>query len=245
MRRTLFIFLAIAVAFFSLGADFRPAQAEPIGLKPVERVVIDPGHGGANRGVVGVGGLAESRLTLAVARQLKVVIETELNLKVTLTRTTDEDVPLYDRTAAGNRVRGDVFLSLHAGGSARQAAMGVRVYCQAYTLQRGVDLSVAMPASGRPVPWDLAQAPYLSVSRRLAEEMSQALAGQIQAENRPVTGLPLAVLGGAAFPAVLVEVGYLSNPEEERRLMSQAYRDLVVRGLVNGLKAYMSWLQTQ
>jgi len=244
VKRTVVIFLAIAVAFFSLGPVFREAGAETVVLRPVERVVIDPGHGGADHGVVGLGGLTESRLTIAVARQLKSVLETELGLKVSLTRQSDEDVSLYGRTATGNRVRGDVFLSLHAGGGVQPAVFGVRVYGHDYKLEQGVNLS-SLPAAGQPMPWDLAQAPYLGASRRLAEEMNKALAGALQAESRPVTGLPLAVLSGAAFPAVLVEVGYLSNPDEERRLMDQAYRDVIVRGLVNGLRAYMAWVQKQ
>jgi len=244
VKRTVLIFLAITVAFFTFGPVFHEAGAESVALRPVERVVIDPGHGGDNRGTMGIGGLTESRLTIALARQLKSVLETELGLKVSLTRQSDEDVPLYDRTATGNRVRGDVFLSLHAGGGVQPSISGVRVYCQDYKLQQGVNLST-LPAAGQPVPWDLAQAPYLGASRRLAEELSKALAGTLQSESRPVTGLPLTVLGGVAFPAVLVEVGYLSNPEEERRLMDQAYRDQIVRGLVNGLRAYMAWVQKQ
>jgi len=210
----------------------------------VERVVIDPGHGGKDIGVKGPAGLTESRLAMALARQLKVVLEDELGVQVFLTRNGDENPSLYERTALVNRVRGHLFISLHASGAASRTRSGFGVFFQDYSLQKELAdrASLKQPAPGQPVEWALAQGPFLISSRRLAGEISRAISEVLRVKSREAVGLPLTVLGGAARPAVLVEVGYLTNPEEERRLLSQAYRDAVVRALVQGIQSYRAWV---
>ena len=212
-----------------------------------QRVIIDPGHGGDDKGVIGPAGLSESRLTLALARQLKVLLEEEGDTKVFLTRDGDENPSLSERTALVNRVRGHVFISLHAGGMPQQARSGFGVYFQDYSLQPGLTerLSTNYPGEDQPIEWALAQGPYILSSRRMAGEINQALSDALRIRSQGVVGLPLPVLAGAARPAVLVEVGYLTNPEEERRLLSQSYRDAVVAALIKGLRSYQAWVRTR
>lgn len=243
------IFLALT-AFCYASSPVAAQEAERLQgqvSETVERVVIDPGHGGEDTGVIGPTGLTESRLTLALARQLKMVLEDELGVRVFLTRTGDENPSLAERTAVVNRVKGHLFLSLHAGGAAQRAQSGFGVFFQDYSLQEGLAdrVSLKPPAPGQPVEWALAQSPFIISSRRLAGEVNQALSEVLRIRSREVLGLPLSVLAGAARPAVLVEVGYLTNPEEERRLLSQAYRDAITRALVKGLQSYQNWVRSR
>lgn len=223
-------------------AGSRLEQSSPATLR---LVVIDPGHGGKDRGVIGPGGLAESRLTLALARRLKVALEIDLGAKVFLTREEDQNPGLAERTALANHLKADLFLSLHAGGAASGTQSGFDVLFQDYSLQAGLDnlVSSAGPETDTPPLWSLAQAPYTGPSQRLARELTQALSEVLRIKRRGPGGMPLAVLAGAAQPAVLIELGCLTNPEEERRLKSQAYRDALTRAIVRGVKSWQVWLR--
>jgi len=249
VRGYFLIFLVITASLCGasplLAKEANQAQA-PLS-EAVERIVIDPGHGGEDIGVKGPAGLTESRLTLALARQLKLVLEDELGVRVFLTRTGDENPSLYERTALVNRVRGHIFISLHASGAANRTQSGFGVFFQDYSLQQGLAsrVSLKQPLPGQPVEWALAQGPFLISSRRLAGEISQAMSQVLSTKSRAAVGLPLAVLAGTAHPAVIVEVGCLTNPEEERRLLSQAYRDAVAQALVQGIQSYRNWVRSR
>ena len=212
----------------------------------LQRIVIDPGHGGDNHGVVGTGGLRESRLVLELARQWETVLEKELGVQVYLTRQ-EGDPPLEERTAVANRYGADVFISLHSGGSLTKQVPGYALFVQDYYLEAGVahQVSLADLNPEGPTEWHLAQAPWTKRSLRLAEEIDQALSEVLRVRKQGVTGLPLAVLAGAGQPAILLELGPLGNPEQERRLKTQGYRDALTRAIVTGLKSWRQWLNGQ
>lgn len=218
-----------------------PAPLDPISEPLWERVVIDPGHGGDDLGVVGPGGFTESAFTLALARQLKNALETEFGVQAVLTRDEGQNPDVSERTAVANRMRADLFISLHAGGAYHPSWSGYDVLYQDYRLQVGLidPTPPAGDAPDAPVSWDLAQAPHLDASRRLARELDRALGDVLRVKSRGPSGLPLAVLAGADRPAVLLELGYLTNPEDERRLKSQGYRDALTRAILNGIKAWL------
>lgn len=215
------------------------AIAQP-SVSGADRVVIDPGHGGADQGVRGPEGYSEAQLTLALARQLAVLINEQLGLAVTLTRDDERSNPTpEERAGLINNIRPVVFVSLHAGGGLDPVETGFAVFFQDYNLVQGLRPPRAQGAG--PVAWDTAQGPYLLLSRRLASLMSQSFALNLRQRGRGVLGLPSAVLAGAGRPGVIVEVGCLTNPVEERRLRSQPYRDAVARAVVEGLKKYLDW----
>lgn len=236
-----------ALTVLSLPALLPAAQSMIPLAETVERIVIDPGHGGDDEGVKGPTGLTESRLTLALARQLKIKLEDELGVRVFLTRQEGENPSLSERTALANRVRAHLFISLHAGEAFARSRFGFGVFFQDYSLQEGLadQVSLSRPDPGKTAEWPLAQAPFVLSSRRLAGEINQAIIDVLRIKSQEVVGLPLAILAGAARPAVLIEVGYLSNPQEERRLLSQAYRDAVTKALVKGLNAYQQWVKSR
>jgi N-acetylmuramoyl-L-alanine amidase len=231
--------LAAVIALFALAGP-AAAQTTPGPTPLLQRVVIDPGHGGADEGVVAPDGLTESRLTMALAQGLKAALEEELALTVYLTREPGQNPPLVERTALANGMRADVFLSLHAGGASSPQWSGFGVFVQDYARQAGLaDHLAATSGLDRPAaPWPLAQARHLGESRRLAEEVDAALSEVLRRKSLGPQGAPLAVLAGADQAAVLVEVGYLTNPEEARRLKSSGYRDALIEALVRGLSIW-------
>lgn len=240
-KKIIWVVLALLLASLPAGTAGIAQGAEP--AAGIWRVVVDPGHGGNDHGVVGATGLTEARLTMALARQLKVVLEENPRIRVFLTRKVNENPTVHERTAVVNRIKGQVFISLHAGGIPLRSKSGFSVYYQDYSLQKGLanKVSLSLPKPGKMIDWDMAQGPYLIQSRRFGSDMAQALKAVLRVKGQTTTGLPLAILAGAGRPAIMVEVGYLTNPKEERRLKSQSYRDALIRALVKGIGSYRQW----
>jgi N-acetylmuramoyl-L-alanine amidase len=184
-----------------------PAAVRP----PV--VVVDPGHGGSDVGVRGRQGLVEKDCVLALALALQKALAPAY--RVALTRSGDQQVDLDLRPALANRLAAAVFVSLHAGGSFLHGPRGATIYFYK-EVQDGDDPPAGAPFGQEERPrWERLQQRHLASSRALAKALLNALSGVAEVA---VVGAPLAVLAGADLPAVLVEVGYLTNPSEARRL---------------------------
>jgi N-acetylmuramoyl-L-alanine amidase len=238
-----------------------PAPAAPVDPLPIpapsaglRTVVIDPGHGGDEPGARGSGGALEKDITLQVARRLRTMIESRLGLRVFLTRDDDRTMSLDDRAAYANSQKADVFLSIHANAALRPAMKGAEVFYlsvdRADADGQGLDSSSELlPALGggtRTIDftlWETAQARYLERSSSLAGMVEQALRGRVEMSPRPVQQAPFRVLVGATMPAVLVEMGYLSNTEQERALTSGAYQDQVAQGLFDAITQFRTAIE--
>jgi N-acetylmuramoyl-L-alanine amidase len=236
-----------------------PAPAPPVDPLPMpapsaglRTVVIDPGHGGNEHGTRGSGGALEKDITLQVARRLRTMIESRLGLRVFLTRDDDRTMSLDDRAAYANSQRADVFLSIHANAALRPAMAGAEVF------YLSVDREVAsgfgssserLPALGggtRTIDftlWETAQTRHLERSSILAGMVEQALRSRVTMSPRPVQQAPFRVLVGATMPAVLVEMGYLSNTEQERALTSEAYQDQLAQGLFDAIMQFRAHIE--
>ena len=221
----------------------QPEQWSPT----LARVVIDPGHGGDDKGVVGPAGWPESELTWTLAIQLKDALEKELGIEVTLSREKDKNPSLVERTTLGNRFKADVFLSIHAGGSLSPEQSGYNVFFQGYGFQAGlgdrVERTDRLP--GQTQQWTLAQARHLPEAQKLAQELDQSISEVLRTKSMGPKGIPLVVLAGANQPAVMIEVGKLTNAEEERRLMDQGYREELTRAIVQGFRSWQYWRKWQ
>ncbi len=229
-----------------------PSQGPSTGLRTV---VIDPGHGGEELGTQGAKGTLEKDITLSVARRLRTLIESRLGAKVFLTREDDRTLSLDDRSAFANNHQADVFLSIHANSAVRPALKGAEVYfltverADAEARKRAGDNAVTLPALGGGsreidlILWETAQARYLEQSSALAGFIEQALAGRIEMSPRAVQQAPFRVLVGANMPAALVEIGYLSNAEQETLLASGAYQDQVAQALLDALTKFRGFLE--
>lgn len=234
-----------------------PAPTDPVPLPaPVaglRTVVIDPGHGGEESGARGAGGAIEKDITLQVARRLRTMIEGRLGLRVFLTREDDRRMSLDDRSAYANSQKADAFISIHVNAALHPAMRGAEVYYlsidQSAADAGGSDTSDVLPAIGggtRTIDvllWESAQARYLEQSSRLANLAEQSLRGRVEMSPRAVQQAPFRVLVGATMPAVLVEIGYLSNPEQEKALSSGAYQDQVAQSLFDALVRFRAQVE--
>jgi N-acetylmuramoyl-L-alanine amidase len=240
---------AVAVAPPSTPPSPAAAVVEPGGVRTV---VIDPGHGGEEVGAKGPAGTLEKDVTLSIARKLRAAIANSLGLQAFLTRDRDEEIALDERAAVANNYKADLFVSIHANASRSLGAKGSEVYFLTY--HPGDDEGRRMAAleggaftPGTPAPasgdlalilWDMAQAEHLEESSALASRIQEELAEVTGSQGRGVKQAPFRVLVGAAMPAVLVEVAFISNAEEERLLVSEAYQAKVVAALVRGISRY-------
>jgi N-acetylmuramoyl-L-alanine amidase len=233
--------LIISLVFTGVIAD---ASAEKIGLKNSKGIVVlDPGHGGNDYGVRGAGDRYEKVAALNLARMISDRL-TKLGYHVVLTRTDDYGVDLSDRTAVANHIGADLFISLHAGGSFLQSVGGTSVY---YFKEASASApEVAKPAYGTvdedepAIPWDQLQTKYLASSMALAEVMHKRMLEITQDPGSSVQGAPLLVLKGADMPAVLIEFGYLTNPNEGKALSDDDYLNLLAKAMSRGIESFLS-----
>jgi len=224
-----------------------PAVAELTPPRQIRAIAIDPGHGGEDTGSKGPEGNLEKDVTLSVARRLQSAIENQLGLDVVLTRTDDTAVSLDARAAIANNNRADLFISLHANASARATAAGAEVFYLSLA-EYGEETSEAVGVGGQSVPvagggtrvldvvpWDIAQLRFVDESARLAQTVTQELAGRVPMSPRGLQQAPFRVLVGANMPAVLVEMGFLSNPEQETQLTSPGFQRAIASGLLRSI----------
>ncbi|MDH4066848.1 MAG: N-acetylmuramoyl-L-alanine amidase [Acidobacteriota bacterium] len=216
----------------------------------VRTVILDPGHGGADPGAKAGDGEFEKDLTLALAKRLETRLEQALNLRVVLTRDHDADLPLDSRSALANQYKGDLFISLHLNSSPNSAARGAETYFSSVDASDSeAERMAVIENAGDPLYslhlmlWDLAQSRYLGQSQSLAGLVQAELNEELNLRNRGVKQAPFRVLLGAAMPAVLVELGFLSNPLEKAKLEDAAYRSALVEALVRAVSRYKAAIE--
>ncbi|NQW03953.1 MAG: N-acetylmuramoyl-L-alanine amidase [Acidobacteria bacterium] len=220
--------------------DFGASLPAPDLSNTVRTVVLDPGHGGSDVGRRSQDGLEEKSITLAVAQRLKAVLESRLGVRVLLTRDTDVEVAIDRRAALANNNKADVFISLHANGSPSQSLRGWQVQSldpadyggapNPGSTPETASLSVPVVAGGTrlitAVPWHLAQIPHTRQSATLAQVMATHLSeAGLPSQPTPVVQAPLRVLVGANMPAVLIELGLLSNAQDAALLGDAQFQD--------------------
>jgi N-acetylmuramoyl-L-alanine amidase len=202
-------------------------------------VVLDPGHGGHDRGAVGPSGLAEKDVTLVLAKKIRDTLTG--NHKVFLTREGDYWLDIERRTAVANHCRADVFISLHAGGSLYHGAHGVAVFYYGAETAQGFFPEPAPPVGdgGQALPpWDQLQPKHTAQSRRLANLIKDQLIARLNPADRGVQKVPCLVLTGVDMPAVLVEIGYVTHPSEEKMLKDSESVSAVAEAIGQGIRAF-------
>lgn len=231
------------------------ASLPPSAATGVRTVVLDPGHGGEELGAQGPRGSLEKEITLAVARRLRTLIESRLGMRVFLTREDDRTVSHDDRSAFANNHQADLFLSIHANAAVRPNIKGAEVYylsverADAEARKRAEDAAVVLPALGGGtraidlILWETAQARYLEQSASLANAIEQSLRARVEMSARAVQQAPFRVLVGANMPAALVEIGYVSNPDQEQQLTSADYQAKVAEALLDAITRFRAQLE--
>jgi N-acetylmuramoyl-L-alanine amidase len=224
------------------------------GLK-LGRVVIDAGHGGKDTGTIGPNGLMEKELVLDVALRLGRLITEKLGSEVVYTRSSDTFIPLEDRTKIANDQRADLFISVHANASAESSATGVETYYFNLTSdKKGLDLATRENAAAGSSISDLSDMLQRAVlqakleeSREFAQKVQQALwvnsaRMNNKAHDRGVRQAPFVVLIGATMPSILAEIGFVSNPHDEKLMKRNDQREKIAEALLRGVSQYANSL---
>lgn len=230
-----------------------PVEAQPGQSFRIRRVVIDPGHGGKDPGALGRNGLQEKVVVLSIAKKLAEELRAQ-GIQVILTREDDRFIPLQARAEFANKHKADFFLSIHANSAHAKSAQGFEIYYlseatddnaralasaensvdgpfedEAYG-ERGTDLDATV--------WDLIHTENRIESIELAHALMGGLRKHVKVEERGVKSARFAVLRGTQMPSLLLEVGFVSNNDEGKRLSDPWFQKKIAQGIASGLLNY-------
>lgn len=236
---------------------FPEKAAGPLYLKEIRSIVVDAGHGGKDPGAIGKQGLREKDVVLDVARK----VERELGrcgLSVTTTRSSDEYIQVAGRPEIANKMKADLFVSIHANANLSRWIEGFEVYY----LTEAVDDDARALAAAENAPleiedtgfsgrfaslkatlWDLVYTENRRESIELAHFISKSVSRRMSLKTLGVKGAPFAVLKGSRMPAVLVEIGYLSNRDGEKNLRDPQYRQAMAEAIAEGIMDFKNYCE--
>lgn len=218
-------------------------------------IVIDPGHGGKDPGAVGPKGLQEKTVVLDVAKALRRLIRKHLpRYRVIMTRDKDVFVPLTERTKLANDSNAAAFLSIHANASKRNKVQGIETWYFSFEAKteraqriaaRENNMSTQQFSELERILRDLHETDRINQSALLAGATQKALVNTLSERfkiipDRGVDGAPFIVLLRTDMPSILIEIGFLSNKREAKRLQRQAYQKALAQGIFEGLRTFLS-----
>ncbi|MBI4706363.1 MAG: N-acetylmuramoyl-L-alanine amidase [Candidatus Omnitrophica bacterium] len=221
-------------------------------LSKIRKIVIDAGHGGNDPGAIGKNGLREKDVNLDIARRLADILKCQ-GVDVVLVRSSDIFVPLPRRVEIANNSGADLFLSVHSNASKSRSLSGFEVYYVAPSVSdiirakssartSKLNLKNAYFASSsldlRTIVWDMVYTYSRAESINLSRALCQSAGGNLDTRIIGVKNARFAVLKGVRMPAVLMEVGFVSNPNEERLLKTSSYRTKIAESIAEGLANY-------
>jgi N-acetylmuramoyl-L-alanine amidase len=243
-----------------IGSKINVKERKIIAANPIDNrlrtIVLDPGHGGKDPGAIGFSKTNfEKNVVLILAKKLKKKLEAQLDVNVLLTRDKDEFVSLQQRTQFANSANADLFISIHCNAHRNNKVDGIEVY---YLSTAKTDDARAVEALENQVVYDyeggeeavqryddlafiladMAQSEHLEESYQLGMKLQSTLVASTQAYNRGVKQANFYVLRGAFMPAVLLEMGFLSNKTEEKKLIKTSYQDQLVEAMFQGIKDF-------
>jgi N-acetylmuramoyl-L-alanine amidase len=246
------------------GSEKIPQAAEPakegysmirqLGLG-IQRIIIDPGHGGKDPGAIGKKGAKEKDIVLDVCLRLKKLFESHKDIQAILTRETDIYVPVENRTVIANQKQADIFISVHANAFPSRRRSGIETFYLNFSSDPSVMAIAAREnatstksiSNMKTIIDKITKFSKVVESRDLAEKIQKNLVRYLSKENKNVINLgtkggPFWVLIGGNSPSVLVEISHLSNLTEEQRLKKALYRQHIAQGIYEGIIEYIQSL---
>lgn len=215
------VFTLILLTFFPFSAGTESTQRPSTNFFTHKYlVVIDPGHGGIDPGCIGYSGTEEKGITLSISKMVYRQSLSEPEIEIYLTRKTDRHIELYDRINYANRLGADLFISIHAN-----------AHYEKYV--KGIETFIAERLNGH----------QSLEGSKLAEAIQRNLVSKLGGRDRGIRETPL-FIRKARMPAVLVEVGFLTNPWEEAKLKMVHYQSKVAAGIIRGIKDYLNILSS-
>ena len=215
-------------------------------------IIIDPGHGGKDPGAVGYRGTFEKDIALDVAKRLEKKISKNMKVKTVLTRDEDIFLKLDERTRIANENNGSLFISIHANAATDRRASGfetfligpnkneaaVRVAARENSVLELEGVAGKKLTNEDLIQATIAQSAFASKSEKFAALVQEEIGKRVQGKNRGVKQAGFYVLMGASMPNVLVELGFISNLAEEKKLRSSQYREVLATAIFRALEKY-------
>jgi N-acetylmuramoyl-L-alanine amidase len=224
-------------------------------------IYLDPGHGGSQPGAV-YGGIKEKHLVYQITRRVYRKLK-QLGYRVKMTRYKDKRVSLSRRTRMANKANADIFISIHANAVSDRSRINKAYGLETYFLQKSrtqrakriaaIENREILSSKDRVTQDVLLNAvftgPKIKLSHILATSVQQNILSNVRGKYRikdnGVAGAPFRVLVGAQMPAILIEVGYISNPKERAKLLSSTYQDTMANGIVAGIVKYIKYRENE
>ncbi|MEO0303681.1 MAG: N-acetylmuramoyl-L-alanine amidase [candidate division WOR-3 bacterium] len=246
---TLFMFEdSIKINFIKLKKNDNKNEPQTI-----KTIIIDPGHGGKDPGAIGYNGTKEKNLNLDISLRLKEKIKSNLSyIDVVLTRYDDRFLSLKERTNFANKYKNALFVSIHCNASKNVESKGFETYFlstaktdweRAVEARENASVTFDLPEAEKKgldfIFFDLAQNEFLNESSRLAELIQTKYEKKFKDSERGVKQAGFYVLKGNFMPAILIECGYISNKEEEKKLNNKSYRDELTQVIFEGIRDFI------
>ena len=215
-------------------------------------IVIDAGHGGKDPGAVGYRGTKEKDIALDVAKRLEKKLTKNMDIKVVMTRDEDVFLRLSERTKIANENNGSLFISIHTNAAEDRRASGFETFLiglnkNEYAAKVAARENAVLELEGKSgqeltgedlIQATIAQAAFASSSETFADMVQKEIKKRVQSRDRGVKQAGFVVLARASMPNVLVELGFISNPAEEKKLRSPQYRDQLATAIYRAVKQY-------
>lgn len=231
-----------------------PATDKPkdqVQFAGIKRIVIDPGFGGKGYGAPGyIKGVYSKDVNLEIAKKLSKEIRENLGLETIMTRDSDEFIALEERVAIANVKKADLFISIQCNSDQDKSVYGIETYCFGATA--GESTSQLKLQEGRPskgsdlqiILSDMRLDKNQEASCKLANDVQQSLYGYMNGrysyiKDRGVKHAPFLVLIGAEMPSIVIDVSFISNPRECKRLISEDYQNDLSKAITNGIRHYI------
>lgn len=218
----------------------------------LKKIVLDAGHGGTDPGTIGRSGLREKDVNLDIAKRLSRLLQAE-GIEVIMTRSVDRLIPLTSRAAIANRHKADLFVSIHSNANRVRSLSGFEVYYvspsvndskRAYESAKESPLNLdnayfsGSSLETKAILWDMIYTGSRAESIELSRALCRSLDKSLDIKILGVKAARFEVLRGAHMPAVLIEVGFLSNYNEERMLKNSFYRQRIAQAIADGITDY-------
>ncbi len=233
--RCFFILLMLLLFYFN--------EADSTGLKTI---VIDPGHGGSDKGGEGRDGILEKDIALHISMSLKKKIADKMKLNVVMTRDKDNDVPLEKRASIANESNGDLFMSIHTGSAHSDELSGIWIFHLDYEAVRSElgksdtdDIEGDEKKDLEVILKDMAQSEYVNEGARFSELLQKNLIELIPDQKVGLKPIPNSILKDINMPSVLIEIGNITNNKDGKRLKDKEYVNKITDAILNSINDYI------
>lgn len=196
-------------------------------------ILIDPAHGGADKGVTLSKNVHEKAITLAIAKEIKNYFSNTKTIKISLTRSSDKDLSISARKERATRLKTDLFISLHINAGFGQGASGYEVYFPGFIKESSTQ------GSSKEIVNDMVRNEYLNNSVRFAHIVMKNIEKIFPRKNRGLRYAPIPILEGLTIPAVVIELGFASNIQERKKLLNKKVQMSIAAAVGKSIKEYI------